>query len=171
MHTKTHEIALGGIMVALSIVILLGGSALGIGMYAAPMLAGLCLLPAGRALGRRMHALLWIAVSLLSLMLIGDMEQNLMYLCLFGCYPIFRPTFQKRMQPLRTLLKLLYFNAVIIAAEAVVLLFFAPEVLGPVMIAVLLILGNLTFLCYDWMIPVFDILMEKRFGKFLKYKR
>ena len=168
MHTNTMHIALGGMMAALSIVILLFGSMLGIGIYAAPMIAGLCLLPARRKLGAKWHALLWLAVSLLSFILISDMEQNLMYLCLFGFYPILRPHFQKLNGPLKPILKLLYFNTVTIAVETAVLLFFAPEVLGAVMIATLFILGNITFLCYDYMIPVFEILMEKYLKKFFK---
>lgn len=170
MNHQTYRIALGGIMAALSIVILLLGHVLGIGMYAAPMLAGLCLLPAGRAMGRKYHVLLWLAVSLLSFILISNAEQNLMYLCLFGCYPILRPWFQKLKKPLRLMAKLVYFNAVIIAAEALVLMFFAPEVLGAGMIITLLVLGNLTFLCYDFMIPVFDAMLHRYLQKHLKFR-
>ena len=44
-HTKL--IALGGVTAALSVVLMLAGSLIGIGTYASPMLAGLALLPAG----------------------------------------------------------------------------------------------------------------------------
>lgn len=171
MYAKTRAIALGGIMAALSIVILLIGSMLGIGMYAGPMLAGLCLLPVKRELGCKWHILLWITVSLLSLMMISDMEQNLMYLCLFGCYPIWRPMFQTLKSPIRLAAKLLYFNLVTIAAEVIVLLFFMPEVLGTAMIIVLLVFGNITFLCYDLCIPLFEAMMEKRLKKMLQKRR
>ena len=49
--------------------LLLIGGALGIGAYAAPMLAGLILLPAGRLLGAKLHTVLWLAVSLLAFVL------------------------------------------------------------------------------------------------------
>ncbi|MDD6142796.1 MAG: hypothetical protein PUD16_04800 [bacterium] len=152
----------------MSIVILLFGSMLGIGIYAGPMLAGLFLLPIGRELGRRDQAMIWLAVSLLGFMLISDMEQNLMYLCLFGCYPILRPWFQKLQKPVRLIAKLAYFNVVIIAAEAIVLLFFAPEAMGAALIITLLVLGNVTFLCYDLAIPVFDVVMAKYLHQIFK---
>lgn len=166
-YLNTRRIALGGMMAALSMVILIIGNILGIGMYAAPMLAGLCLLPVRREMGARYQLLLWLAVSLLSFMLVSNIEQNLMYLCLFGLYPAIRPWFQKRRKPLQMPLKLLYFNVVVLAVEAAVLLFFAPEVLTAGLAAALLILGNLTFLCYDFAIPVFDAILAKRLEKLL----
>lgn len=168
MNPKTRRLALNGMMAAMSIVILLFGSMLGIGIYAGPMLAGLFLLPIGRELGRRDQAMIWLAVSLLGFMLISDMEQNLMYLCLFGCYPILRPWFQKLQKPVRLIAKLAYFNVVIIAAEAIVLLFFAPEAMGAALIITLLVLGNVTFLCYDLAIPVFDVVMAKYLHQIFK---
>ena len=168
MNPQTRRLALNGMMAAMSIVILLFGSMLGIGIYAGPMLAGLFLLPIGRELGRRDQAMIWLAVSLLGFMLISDMEQNLMYLCLFGCYPILRPWFQKLQKPVRLIAKLAYFNVVIIAAEAVVLLFFAPEAMGAALIITLLVLGNVTFLCYDLAIPVFDVVMAKYLHQIFK---
>ncbi|MBQ9166597.1 MAG: hypothetical protein IJX71_06730, partial [Oscillospiraceae bacterium] len=90
---ETRKLALGGMMAALSIVILMVGASIGIGTYAAPMLAAPLLSPVGRAMGKKYHVLLWIAVSLLSFLLVADVEQNLMYLCLFGLYPIIRPWF------------------------------------------------------------------------------
>lgn len=171
MNIQTYRIALGGVMAALSIVILLIGSTLGIGIYIAPMLAGLCLLPVGRELGRRVHILIWLVVSLLCFILISDMEQNLMYLCLFGCYPILRPSFQRLKNPLRLLVKLIFFNAVSVAAEVLVLTFFVPESLGTGMIVTLLLLGNLTFLCYDRILPVFDAVLSRYLLKYLKSRR
>ena len=171
MNQKTRRLALNGMMAALSIVILLIGSMLGIGIYAGPMLAGLCLLPIGRQLGRRDQTMIWLAVSLLGFVLISDMEQNLMYLCLFGCYPILRPMFQQLHKPVRLIAKLVYFNVVIIAAEAVVLLFFAPEAMSTALIITLLVLGNITFLCYDLAIPVFDVVLAKHLHQFFKNVR
>ena len=92
---QSKSIAVCGMLAALSIVMMLLGTLLEIGLYAAPMLAGLCLLPVGRRLGKKYQVLLWVAVSVLSLILVPNVEASLMYLCLFGCYPVIRPWFQR----------------------------------------------------------------------------
>ena len=150
---QAKVIAFCGMMAALSFVLMLVGAVLELGMYAAPMLAGLCLLPVGEKYGKKYQVLLWIAVSLLSLILLPNLEESLVYLMLFGCYPVIRPAFQKLPKLLRRGAKLLYFNAVTLAVEWLVLHLLAPEAMTPAMAAVLLTLGNLTFFCYDLVIP------------------
>ena len=162
----THAIALCGVTTALAVALMAVGGLLGIGLYAAPMLAGLCLLPAGRHLGLKYHLLLWLAVSALSFFLVPDVEQNLMFLCLFGCYPILRPALQRLPHLPRLLCKLLFFNAVSVALEALVLLVLAPEALAPPLLLLLLALGNLTFLLYDLLIPRAQRLLESRLASF-----
>ena len=164
----THAIALCGVTTALAVALMAVGGLLGIGLYAAPMLAGLCLLPAGRHLGLKYHLLLWLAVSALSFFLVPDVEQNLMFLCLFGCYPILRPALQRLPRLPRLLCKLLFFNAVSVALEALVLLVLAPEALAPPLLLLLLALGNLTFLLYDLLIPRAQRLLESRLASFLR---
>lgn len=164
----THAIALCGVTTALAVALMAVGGLLGIGLYAAPMLAGLCLLPAGRHLGLKYHLLLWLAVSALSFFLVPDIEQNLMFLCLFGCYPILRPALQRLPRLPRLLCKLLFFNAVSVALEALVLLVLAPEALAPPLLLLLLALGNLTFLLYDLLIPRAQRLLESRLASFLR---
>ena len=164
----TRAVALCGVTAALAVVLMAVGGLLGVGLYAAPMLAGLCLLPAGRHLGLKYHLLLWLAVSALSFFLVPDIEQNLMFLCLFGCYPILRPALQRLPRLPRLLCKLLFFNAVSVALEALVLLVLAPEALAPPLLLLLLALGNLTFLLYDLLIPRAQRLLESRLASFLR---
>ena len=165
---QTRKLALCGMMAALSVVVMALGAALGIGMYAAPMLAGLLLLPLKMLLGRREQLLMWLSVSILCLILIGDMEQNLMYLCLFGLYPILYPSFQKLGRGLRLLAKLLFFNLVTVAAEALVLLVLVPEPLSAGMVITLLVLGNITFLLYDRLLPLFAVILHRYLHRILK---
>lgn len=150
---ESRKIALGGMMAALSIVLLLTGSAIGIGTYAAPMLAAPLLSPVGRAMGKKYHILLWLSVSLLGFLLIPDLEQDLMYFGLFGCYPILRPFFERQKKGLHLVLKLVYFNAVVIGLESLLLFLLVPERMNPVMAVILLLMGNVVFFCYDRLIP------------------
>jgi len=165
MKEPSRRMAFCGIMAALGVVIMLLGSVLGLGMYLAPMLVGLCLVPIGRAYGKKYQLLLWIATSLLCMMLVPNVEQNLMLLCLFGWYPALRPALQKLPFMLRLGLKAALFNAIIIPLELLIMLVLVPEPTGAVFAVLLLILGNVTFLCYDFAIPAFEFIINKYLKK------
>jgi len=148
-------------MTAFAVVIMVAGALLGIGMYASPMIAGLSLVPIGEKFGKKYHASVWIAVSLLSFMLIPEIEQNLMFLCVFGSYPILYSYFQKLSPKIRIAAKLFYFNIVIVAMEYIIMTLLVPEVLDKVWLIVLLVGANVVFLCYDKIIPNTGKLMKR----------
>ena len=162
---QSNRMAVCGMMAALSVVIMVLGGVLGIGMYASPMLAGFCLLPIGKKYGTKDQWLVWAAVSLLSLMLIPEPEQNLMYIALFGLYPILYPYFKRLPGAWKWIGKLLYFHAAAIAVELLVMLVLVPEVMSLPMIIVLLLLGNAVFWMYDFLIPRSDLLFWRFLGK------
>lgn len=164
---QSKTIAMCGVMAALSVIVMLLGAALGLGMYLSPMIAGICLIPVGGKYGKKYHVILWLAVSLLSFMLVPNMEENLMFLCLFGCYPIIRPYFQKLPSILKTAVKLLYFNVVFIGLEVLILTVLVPETIGTIMMIILIVLGNLTFVCYDFVLPHMERLLAKYLGKIM----
>ena len=165
---QTKRIALGGIMSALCVVIMMIGAIIGLGVYVAPMIAGICLIPTGKKYGKGYHTMLWIIVSILSILLVPDIEEGLMFLCLFGLYPIVQPYFQRLPRIARLIVKLLYFNVVIIAVEAFVMILLVPEAMPPVMMAVLLVLGNVTFILYDAVIPRAERLLDSTLGRIIK---
>lgn len=162
---QSRTIAVCSMMAALSVVLLFVGFLLGLGTYAAPMLAGLCLLPVGRRYGRRYQIMIWLTVSALSCILINNAEQNLMYSAVFGIYPVIRPCFGRLKKWARLLVKLAWFNLVTLSLEALIVLVLMPEVISPGMIAALLILGNITFVLYDFMIPRYDLLLDRYLKK------
>lgn len=168
---ESRRIALCGMMAALSIVVLLTGALLQVGTYAGPMIAGILLLPVGREVGRKHHVLMWLAVSILSFILIRDWEQNLMYLCIFGVYPMLRPLFHRLKGWLRLAAKLLYFNVTTVLLEVLVMLLLVPESMGWGMIIMLLALGNLCFVLYDFILPRMEILLTSRLKGLLGSRR
>ena len=89
-------------------------------------------------------------------------EENLIFAGFFGWYPALYPRLQKMPRLLRLPVKLALFNATILAIESLVIYVLAPEAMGSAMAAVLLLLGNVTFLLYDKLIPKFTLLSEKR---------
>lgn len=165
---KAKVVAVCGIMAALSVVILLLGAVLGLGIYLAPMIAGVCLLLIRRAYGVKYHIILWITVSILSLILVPEIEENLMYLCLFGCYPILYPVFQRLPKGLRMIVKLLYFNVVFLAVEALIMMVLVPEAVDEWFFIIFLLLGNVAFVCYDIVLPRVEILLERYLGKLIR---
>lgn len=166
---SAKTIALCSMMAVLSVVIMILGGVLGLGMYASPMIAGFCIMYIGREYSAKYQWLVWAAVSLLSFILVPNAEENLMYLCFFGLYPVLWPGFEKLPIKLRWICKLLYFNLMVIAVEALVMLVLVPETMGTGMLIALLLMGNVIFLCYDFLIPRADKLFQKYLGKFKKH--
>lgn len=164
--SNTKRLTVCAMMAAVSVVLMLLGAVLGLGMYAAPLLTGLVLIPIGKKYGRKYQIMLWIVISALCLMLVPNIEQNLMFAGLFGWYPIAYPSLQRLPRLLRMGVKLLLFNCVVIAIEAAVLLLLAPEAMEAWFLLLLLGLGNVTFLLYDYIIPKTEFLL-RRFMKLL----
>lgn len=146
---------------ALCVVMMVLGGILELGMYAAPMIAGLCMIPVGKLYGRKYQCMVWVTAGVLSFILVPHVEQNLMFLGFFGWYPIVQPMLQKLPKVLRLLCKLVLFNAVIISIEALVMYVLVPESMTFIFAAVLLILANVTFVLYDFVIPRIEIILRR----------
>lgn len=158
---QAKKLALGGIIAALTLVVMLLGGLIGIGTYAAPLLAGILLEPIGRRLGIRMHLAILLAVTLLSAILVPDVEETLIFLFFFGWYPLLRPSLAKLSAGLAIATKLLLFNVCIILAEVLLYTLFLPLADTAWMLLALLCLANIVFFLYDKALPRFTLLMEQ----------
>lgn len=161
MRLHAKRMATCSMMTALCVVLMILGGVLELGMYACPMFAGLCLIPVGQNYGKKYQMLVYAATGLLCLMMVPNMEENLMFIGLLGWYPMARQLIGKLPRLLRLPAKLLVFNIVVVAIEAAVLYLFLPEDLTMGMIAVLLVMGNITFLAYDFLIPRVEVLTQR----------
>lgn len=168
MKIRSKRMAICAMTAALGVVLMLLGSVLGLGTYMAPMFVGWCLIPIGREYGVKYQAMLWIIISLASMLFVASIEQNLMFSLLFGWYPIVRPRIQKLPKIPRLIAKLLLFNIIVITIEAVVITFFVPEVVEVWMAVVLIALGNATFIFYDYAFPVFELLANAYLKKLFR---
>ena len=156
----TRAIALGGVFAALAVVIMLVGGYIPIGTFAAPIFAGICLLPIAMELGTKWALLCYLAVSIISAMLVPDQELVLFFIVLFGYYPVLQPKLAKiKSKVLRMVAKLVIFNVAVAAVYAVLLLLLASPGLiaefsenGALFWAFLLVLANVTFVLYDIML-------------------
>lgn len=161
MRNTAKRMALCAMLAALCVVLMVLGAVLELGMYAAPMLAGLLFIPVGQKYGKKYHGMLFVASSLLCFLFVPNMEQNLMFAGFLGWYPIAQPALQKLPGWLRLPVKLALFNGVILAIEYVVLTLIAPEVIGGVLLWILLIMANVTFLAYDFMLPRLEGMLSR----------
>lgn len=157
MHkSESQKIALCGVLGALSIVLLLLGSALQIGTYAAPMLAAFLLIPVLEEYGAKYALLLYITVSILAVLFVPETELAFFYVFVMGYYPVLRVRLAKlRPAALRWAVKLLVFNVGTVLVYALLFALLGPAVLdelladGPAVLAALLAMGNLSFWLCD----------------------
>lgn len=153
---QSRRMALGGLMAALSVVILLLGGVVPLATFACPILAMVCLLPVLREYGPRLALVLYAAVAVLALLLAADKELALFYVFL-GYYPVAKPRLDQLSSPLlRLLCKCGLFTGSTTAMYLLILYLFRLEAVAAEFagysagfVALLLLLGNLTFLVLD----------------------
>lgn len=150
---QSRKMAACGVTAAVCVVILLLGGVIDIGMYAAPIIAGLLLISIGDVWGRKYQVMLWGVVSVLAFLFVPNLEENLMFAGLFGWYPILRPGLERLPRLLRWPVKLAMFNGAVLAIEALVMWLVAPAAEAGWILAVLLVMANGVFIMYDFLIP------------------
>ena len=156
-NRMSFRVAFCGILAALMTVIMLVGPLIPTMTYVAPAAAGVFLIPVVWEFGGKTGGLLYAAVALLSFFLAPDKEAALCFVLLFGWYPVARPKLQHlRRKPVRVAVKLVLFNAALIAIYALLLFVFVMPDLQQeaqswtvLLIAAFFVLGNISFLLYD----------------------
>lgn len=154
--SKSQKAALCGVLAALSVVLLLAGSALQVGTYAAPMLAAFLLIPVQVEYGPRYALLLYLTTAVLALLLVPETELALFYALAVGHYPVLRCALRAvRPAVLRWVLTFLAFNAAVALLYALLAALLGPAVWRELtgdslpMLLVLLGMGNAAFFLYD----------------------
>ena len=165
---QSRKAALCGMMAALSVVILCLGGMIPLAAFACPMLAMLCLIPAVCGYGTGTALLLYGAISVLTLLLGPDKEIALLYVFL-GWYPGIRSRLEIIPQPVCWVVKCALFTLAVTAMYALVLHLFRLEAVveefseySAAMTAVLLVLGNITFLLLDQAMARMTYIYQKR---------
>lgn len=147
------DMALGGVMAALAVVVMCMGGLIPVATFICPMVCMLLLVVVKSRCGNRVGWAWYGAVAILSLLLGPDKEAAAVFLFL-GYYPIVKEKMDKL--PLKWLWKLVYFNAVILLMYWLLLnVFGMAELLeefaemGVIMTAATLLMGNVTFFMLD----------------------
>ena len=165
---SAQTVALGGVFAALAVAIMALGTIIPIATYVCPMFCALLLQVVLKLCGSRIAWAWYGAVSLLSLLLSPDKEAAAMFLFL-GYYPIVKPWLDRRKG--KWLWKGLLFNGAVCLMYWLLLHFVGMESLmeefsgmGLGMLAVLLVLGNVTFFLLDRLLGT-NVRPRKRPGR------
>ena len=152
-NNKAKQMALGGMLAALAVVMMSLGGMIPSATFVCPMMCCLILQVVRTLCGDRVGWAWYGAVAILGLLMSPDKEAAAVFVFL-GYYPMLKPKFD--MIPLKWLWKLLYFNAVILAMYWLLINLFGMaqlaqewQELGQIMTAIMLVLGNVTFVLLD----------------------
>ncbi len=149
------KVSLGGVVAALSLVLMLLTSIIPFGTYAFPAFAGILLVLLVFNLGYAYAFAVYFVTAALSFLLVTDKEAALYYAMFLGFYPILKGVIERiPSKPVHYIVKLALFNVCMIAAFyiGITLLSIPKEsfnLFGVYLPWVFLILGNIVFIIYD----------------------
>ncbi len=150
---KTKNITFSAVMAALATVIMLV-SYFPYLTYAVPAVAGLCVAVVLIETNIKWAFLSYFSSAFLAF-LFAETESKVMYICLFGFYPILKAVIEKIDKPIiEWLIKLIVFNLVIFAVYNIFSAVFLLDVgdfgiFADYALPILLVLSNITFIVYD----------------------
>ena len=153
MRNQAKEMAFCGIMAALAVVIMSMGTLIPLATFVCPVI---CMLILGFVLKMTSRKLAWawyFSVAILSLLLAPDKEAAAVVIFL-GYYPIIKKQFEKF--KLSFMLKLLYFNTVILLMYGLLIYLFGMDQIaaefaeiGTIMTVLTLFVGNVCLILVD----------------------
>ena len=168
-RTKTKVLALGAILSALAVVVMMLGGLIPIATFSTPILAAFLLVPVLFEGGTAMGLCAYGAVAVLSLLLGPDKEAAMLY-ALLGWYPVLRPKIQRLPGVLRWAVKLLAFNCAVAVAYALLIFLLGFDALraelfgmGLWMLIATVLIANLLFLMFDFALPRVTLIYQYRF--------
>jgi hypothetical protein len=156
VRNSAKQVALGGMMAALAVVVMCMGGVIPVATYVCPVLCSMILAMVYKLTNRRIAWAWYAAVSLLSLLMGPDKEAAAVFVFL-GYYPIIKPWIDKRKAAF--IWKLLIFNLSIGVMYALLIYLFRLEQvirdfsgMGTVLTMMTLLLGNVTLFLLDFLL-------------------
>lgn len=170
---------MSGVLCGLAVVLMLSGSIIPFATFCAPALSGLLMIPIAMECGMRFGWISYLAVSILSILLVPDKEMAAIFLFILGYYPMLKAYLHRiKSKILRILAKAAVFNGAILAMYSILLFVFPVQALvqefsstAKPMLVALLLMGNLCFWIYDAalvnIVRVYTIKLRPRIKKIL----
>lgn len=171
---KSFKASFGGIAAALSVIIMLVGGMLSSLTYAAPAICGIFLIVSVIEFSTGYSIAIYIAISILSLLVVPNKECAVMYAMFFGIYPILKGKIEGRIKGIFSwIIKYILFNLTIIIAYLICsrlldIPYDEIGALGKFTLLFLLASGNVTFLIYDIALTRIISIYILRWQKYVK---
>lgn len=154
---SSFNVALGGVCSALALVIMMLSSVIPVLTYALPAAAGTLMAVIVIEINKKWAAVSYGVIAVLSLLIVPSKEAALLFTGFLGYYPIIKSCFEKmKNKAVGFLLKLLTFNAAIVAYYQVTLRFVTDADLmadageiGKLGIGFIWLAANAVFVVYD----------------------
>lgn len=152
---SSFKVAFGGIISAISIVLMFSTGLFSTLTYAIPAIAGALLIMIVIEISPKFAGAVYLAVSVLSLLVVADKEAAVMYTAFFGYYPILKGFIEKKYNGLLSwIIKYIIFNVAVVSAYFVVskvlgISYDDIEFLGRFALPLLWLICNITFAFYD----------------------
>lgn len=168
---NSGKIALCGVVTALSFMCMLLTGIITVGTYALPALAGLFLIIPSVEISIKWSFYVYFAVSLLSIFIAVDKEAAIIFVLLFGYYPILKLKIDMfKIKVVQYILKIFISSlsmilSFIIAIKVLGIPVKSFEIFGINTPWILLIFGNIVFLMYDYAINDIFKLYNNKFRK------
>ncbi len=177
MKNISYRVALGGIVSALCLLCMFLAGIMPALYLLLPMAAGMLMMIIAEEVSKSWAWLTYISVSLLSIFVTADKEAALIFIILFGHYPILRIYLHKlKFRGIRCIAKMLIFNICAVAYFYVTVFIFGMKQMledmndfGRYGAVFLLALGNFIFVLYDFNLGYsYQLYLKRLLPKFRK---
>lgn len=177
---NSAKTALGGMIAALSIITMLLTAVIPYLTYALPAISGVLLVFMVIEINKKWAVCTFVAVSILSFLILPDKEAAMMYAAFFGCYPIVKPVLESKISNniLCWTAKAIFFNSAAVCAYLIIINVFGipleeMEEMGKWAIPALLGMGNVMFVLYDIcitrMVTLYINKWQRKFRKLFRH--
>lgn len=176
---NSAKTAMGGVIAALSVVLMFMTSIIPSMTYALPAAAGIIITIIVIEIDKKWALGVYAAVSVLSILLVADKEAAVMYIMFFGYYPIVKAIFESKFnKTVSLILKLLVFNvSMVIAFFISTYVFLVPfeemEKYGAIAAYGLLAAGNVIFIIFDFalsnLITLYNMKWRRMFKRIFRF--
>lgn len=177
MKDVSYRVALGGIVSALCLLCMFLAGIMPAFYLLLPMVAGVLLMIIAEEVSMSWAWLTYISVSLLSMFITADKEAALIFVMLFGHYPIIRMYLDRiKLRGIRYVLKMAVFNLCAVAFFYVTVFLFGLDQMleemnefGKYGNIIMLGLSNIVFVLYDFNLgAIYVLYLKKLMPKFMK---
>lgn len=154
------KVAVGGVISAVSLAIMMFTGVFPFGTYAFPVISGVFLIAIYLEFGFGWSMLVYAVISIMSILFVSDKEAALFFTLFFGYYPVVKSYIERLKNKLfQYIIKFGIFNIACVSVYYLMLFVFslpkdAFEVFGVNVPLIFLLVGNIVFVLYDFAVKV-----------------